>query len=130
MAAISLLNPQNPTFRAFIQRLGRSRFLWVSVTLHVVLVLTAGGVVLVRQAAKVEDVMDSTDAGLVQNASPQQAPEQVQQLEQQTDPTTPTQTNVTPVTSMAPLSVATETGRSRSARPRRPMCSPATRRSF
>ncbi len=109
MAAISLFNPQNPTLRAFIFRLSRSRFFTISVALHFILVLSAGGIVLVRQAAKTEDVVDSTDGGLVQNSAPPAPTEQVQPMDQQqTAPTTPT--NSTPVQSMAPISVATETG--------------------
>ena len=113
MAAFSFLNPRNPTLLRFIGRLGRSRFFTISVALHFVLVLTFGGVVLVRQSQQNSDVMDSTDGGLVQNAAPQAAQaDAVQPVDQaQTDPTTPQQvSNVPAPTTMAPLSVAVPTG--------------------
>ena len=110
MAAISFPSLQNPTLRAFIYRLSRSRFFTISVALHFVIVLAFGGVVLVKEANKPNDVMDSTDSGLVQSNSVPQAPEQVQPLDQPpTDPTTPQQVNNTPISAMAPLSVASST---------------------
>ena len=113
MAAFSFLNPQNPALRRFLSQVGRSRFFTISFVLHVVLVLTLGGVVLVRQATHTEDVMDSTDGGLVQTTNAQApAPDQVQPVDQQqTDPTTPQPvSNVPAPTTMAPISVAAPTG--------------------
>ena len=113
MAAFSFLNPQNPALRRFIGRLGRSRFFTISVALHFVLVLTLGGVVLVHQAAHNDDVMDSTDGGLVQATNTQApVPDSVQPIEQpQIDPTAPQPVNNVPApTTMAPISVASPTG--------------------
>ena len=113
MAAFSFLDLQNPALRRFIGRLSRSRFFTISVAIHFVIVLLFGSVVLVRQAAQNNDVMDSTDGGLVQNTAPTAAPtDAVQPVEQaQTDPTTPQQVNNVPApTTMAPLSVAGTTG--------------------
>ena len=113
MAAFSFLNPQNAALRRFVGRLGRSRFLTISVALHLVLVFTFGGVVLVRQAAQNNDVMDSSDGGLVQNSAPPAAPaDPIQSIEQaQADPTAPQLVNNVPAsTTMAPLSVTGTTG--------------------
>ncbi len=113
MAAFSFLNPQNAGVRRLIGRLGRSRFFTISVALHFVLVLTLGGVVLVRNTRPTADVMDSTDGGLVQATNVQvPALDTVQPVEpQQADPTPPQPVNNVPApTTMAPISVAGPTG--------------------
>ena len=82
MAALSFLNPRGPALRAFIGRLGRSRFFTISVALHFIFVLTFGTVVLVQQQKPHTD-FDDPGGGLV--APPPPAPESaIQPL----DPTT------------------------------------------
>jgi hypothetical protein len=64
MAASASLSTQGGSVRAFIERLGRSRFFTISVALHFIFVLGFGGIVLVRQSAPREH-FDDTSGGLV-----------------------------------------------------------------
>ena len=111
MAAFSFPGLRSPALRAFINRMGRSRFFTISVALHFLLVLTAGSIVLVKQTPPHTD-FDDPGGGLVAPAPPPSA-DAVQPLDQ---PTQDLSTANTPAVSAAPaLSVLATQGATTSA---------------
>ena len=106
MAAFSFPGLRSPAFRAFINRLGHSRFFTVSLALHFLLVLTAGSIVLVKQTPPHTD-FDDPGGGLVAPAPPPPS-ESIQPLDQ---PTQDLSAATAPAVSSAPaMSVLTTTG--------------------
>ena len=110
MAALSFLNPRNPALRAFIGRLGRSRFFTISVALHFIFVLTFGTVVLVQQQKPHTD-FDDPGGGLVAPAPPPPS-ESIQPLDQ---PTQDVSAQTNPSAAAPSLQVLSTTGPSTAA---------------
>lgn len=104
MAAFSFSPERKPWLGALIARLGRSRFFTISVALHFVLVLTLGGVVLVKNTVPRTD-FDDPGGSLVAPAPPTSV-DTVQPMTQPTQDVTATNMAASNAPSLAVLTTS------------------------